>query len=66
MPETGVDSETGRLQPTRVEVVSQFCSELGGETVVCEKERPSCNHLRSCASLSDLPFLFTAILLIAC
>lgn len=63
MPATGTaDSETGRLQATRVEVVSQFCRELEN-TVVCFQERPSHNHLLSCASLSDLPFLFTAILL---
>lgn len=67
MPETGVvDSETGRLQVTRVEVVSQFCRELGRrQWCVFRKDHgASCNHLLSCAFLSDLPSLFTAILLI--
>lgn len=67
MPETGVvDSETGRLQTTRVEVVSQFCRELGRrQWCVFRKDHcASCNRLLSCASLSDQPFLVTAILLI--
>lgn len=69
MPETGVDSDsTGRLQATCVEVVSQFCSELRRRQwcVFREDHHASCSHLLSCASLSGLPFLFTAILLIAC